>query len=88
MKEFEVIVSKGGGVRFLYDDDLFVAMKALGRARRRRASHVEPQEDSDDLWQADMSPVGGPVLSGFGSRAEALEAERAWLLGRDVPVPA
>jgi len=34
---------------------------------------------------ADMMPVGGPVIGPFSTRAEALEAERAWLLANDIP---
>ena len=46
----------------------------------RRASHVEP--DRDGFWWADMGPVDGPVLGPYGSKSEALGAERAWLLER------
>ena len=52
---------------------------ALGKLQITRASHVEP--DSDGNWWADMGPVGGPVLGPFGTRGEALQAERGWLLG-------
>jgi hypothetical protein len=45
-----------------------------------RASHVEP--DRDGFWWADMGPSGGPVLGPYGSRTEALGAEREWLLGQ------
>ncbi len=41
-----------------------------------RASHVEPCAGG---WSADMSPVGGPVLTGFTKRSQALAAEVAWL---------
>jgi hypothetical protein len=30
-------------------------------------------------WLADMSPVGGPVLTDFAHRSEALAAEHSWL---------
>jgi hypothetical protein len=39
---------------------------------------VEP--DSDGNWWADMGPVEGPVLGPFGTRGEALAAERGWLV--------
>lgn len=42
-----------------------------------RASHVEP--DAEGYWWADMGPVEGPVLGPYGSRSEALGAEREWL---------
>ena len=41
---------------------------------------MEP--DLDGNWWADMGPVGGPVLGPFGTRGEALQAERGWLVGR------
>ena len=44
----------------------------------QRASHVEP--DRDGFWWADMGPVDGPVLGPYGSKSEALGAEKAWLL--------
>jgi hypothetical protein len=43
-----------------------------------RASHVEP-DDENGGWFADMSPSGGPKLTGFRLRSEALAAEVAWL---------
>jgi hypothetical protein len=52
-------------------------LDALGRPTILRASHVEP--DQQGRWQADLSPVGGPVLGPFLRRSEALEAERSWL---------
>jgi len=30
-------------------------------------------------WQADMTPVGGPIVYNFQSRAAAIEYEIAWL---------
>jgi hypothetical protein len=39
-----------------------------------RASHVEP--DAEGYLWADMGPVGGTVLRPYGSRSEALQAER------------
>jgi hypothetical protein len=71
----QLIVTPTGAVRCLYDEalDLF----ALGRPVIRRGSHVEPIDEGG--WTADLSPVGGPVLGPFNSRAEALAAERDWL---------
>ena len=51
-------------------------LKDLGNVSIRRASHVEPEGDG---WSADMSPVGGPVLSGFSKRQEAIDAEIKWM---------
>jgi hypothetical protein len=71
-----VILIEGGAARFVYDDEL-IDLLDLGDAAVRRASHVEP--DPDGGWLADMAPSSGPVLHGYRTRAEALEAERAWL---------
>jgi hypothetical protein len=73
--DMELVVDTGGGVRCIYDETL--DLRALGKLQITRASHVEP--DSDGNWWADIAPVGGPVLGPFGTRGEALLAERGWL---------
>ena len=73
--EMELIVAGDGGVRCIYDESL--DLRALGKLQITRASHLEP--DADGNWRADMGPVGGPVLGPYGSRSEALVAERGWL---------
>lgn len=79
------LIVDAAGVRCLYDDALAPLLSALGDTTTRRASHVEP--DPAGGWQADMSPVGGPILRGFKLRAEALAAEREWLLAHNIPFP-
>jgi len=74
--EFVLLVTPDGGYRALYDDDLRPLLDALGEWSIFRASHVEP---IGTQWTADLSPVNGPVLGPFGTRQEALDAERAWL---------
>ena len=76
--EMELVVGVDGGMRCIYDEAL--DLRALGKLQITRASHVEP--DRDGNWWADMGPVGGPVLGPFGSRSEALQAEKRWLVGR------
>jgi hypothetical protein len=73
--EMELVVGTNGGVRCIYDESL--DLRELGRLTITRASHVEP--DADGFWWADMGPSGGPVLGPFGSRSEALGAEKGWL---------
>lgn len=70
-----------GAARAIYDDRLAPVFAALGRPVVTRAGRVEPvTEDGFAIgWQADLSPVGGPVLGPFASRRDALEAEREWL---------
>ncbi|MEQ9380028.1 MAG: hypothetical protein RJP95_04140 [Pirellulales bacterium] len=71
-----LVITPTGTTRCIYDDVL--DLHHLGRVTIRRGSHVEP--DAHGRWQADMSPVKGPVLGPFKRRQAALEAERAWLL--------
>ena len=76
--EIELVVAAGGGVRCIYDEAL--DLREIGKLQITRASHVEP--DRDGYWWADMGPVGGPVLGPYGSRSEALGAEREWVAAR------
>ena len=74
--EKELVIRIGGGCAEMVYDDRLASLMKIGEAVVTRASHVEPMGDG---WGADMTPSGGPVLGPFGLRAEALEAERAWL---------
>jgi hypothetical protein len=71
----KLLVKPDGTVRAIYDETLDLGV--LGRVTITRASHVEP--DNRGLWQADLTPVGGPLLGPFERRSEALDAERDWL---------
>jgi hypothetical protein len=55
-----------------------LGLREIGKLQITRASHVEP--DAEGYWWADMGPVNGPVLGPYGSRSEALAAERKWLI--------
>lgn len=68
------------GLVAIYDDDL-MALFGDSMVKIRRASHIEPRRDEDGSfkWQADLTPVGGPVLFPFKTRQEALDAEHAWI---------
>jgi len=70
-------VTPEGAIVFIYDDSTAPALLKLGRSTLRRVSHVEP--NADGSWRADMSPLSGPVLSGFSTRQDALAAELLWL---------
>lgn len=76
MERIEITIAPDGTARAIYSDALRPFM-AAGEATIRRASHVEPT--ADGRWEADMAPVGGPVLGPFEERAAALDAEVAWL---------
>jgi len=78
-----VILGKDGVVRFIYKDE-FAALLPQGKSTVARASHVEHCAGG---WQADMSPVGGPMLGPFRLRHVALREEVKWLEGKGVPIP-
>ncbi len=78
--EMELVVGVDGSVRCIYDEAL--DLREIGKLQITRASHIEP--DRDGFWWADMGPVDGPVLGPYGSRTEALGAERGWLVGQIV----
>ena len=77
----DLVVDPAGKVRCVYGEDIDLA--ALGRPEITRASHVEPGPDG--RWQADLAPVGGPVLGPFAARSAALAAEHAWLEAHWIP---
>lgn len=66
-----------GTAQCLYGEK--IVLNSIGSLDIKRASHVEPDPDRPGEWYADMSPVGGPMLAGFKTRAEALSAEEEWL---------
>jgi hypothetical protein len=70
-----LIIRDSGTIEFIWDDALAFMLEA-GEATIARASHVEPVGTQ---WEADMSPSGGPVLSGFAMRGDAIAAEIEWL---------
>lgn len=72
-----IYVRPNGNAQAIYDETLDLAQ--VGAIDIRRASHVEPAANRPGQWEADLSPVGGPVLGPFNKRAEALAAEIAWL---------
>ena len=75
--DMELVVAADGVARCIYDAAL--DLREIGTLKITRASHVEP--DAEGFWWADMGPSGGPVLGPYGSRSEALGAERGWLNG-------
>jgi hypothetical protein len=79
--DMELVVGADGVARCIYDEG--IDLREIGRLTITRASHVEP--DAAGFWWADMGPSGGPVLGPYGSRSEALGAERGWLLARVTP---
>lgn len=71
----QILVSCSGIVRCVYGEAF--PLRSLGKISISRGSHVEPTEDG--RWTADLSPVDGPLLGPFDSRASALSAEYDWL---------
>lgn len=82
MDGLDIIIS-GSQIRFVYNDDL-IGLTEQGKTTIRRASHVEPCPGG---WQADMSPVNGPILGPFIKRSDALQEEVAWLKFHGTPQP-
>lgn len=70
-------IAPNGDLTFIYNDAL-VTLLDEGQAEVKRASHVEPTADGQG-WQADMSPVNGPLLPVCKLRSEALAAEVDYL---------
>ncbi len=66
-----------GNIIALYQENLDLSV--LGPAQIRRASHVEPGGKD---WTVDLSPVGGPRLTGFATRSTAIAAEVDWIESR------
>ena len=75
--DMELVVGVDGVARCIYGEE--VDLREIGKLQITRASHVAP--DAEGYWWADMGPVGGPMLGPYGSRSEALGAERVWLTG-------
>ena len=72
----KLLIAPTGSIRCVYGEA--VNLHQLGRLSIQRGSHGEPTADGQ--WPADLSPVNGPLLGPFESRADALTAEVAWLL--------
>lgn len=73
----QLYIRPNGSAQCLYGEE--INLKALGELDIKRASHVEPDPAHPGQWIADLSPVGGPCLRDFDSRASALDAEAKWL---------
>ena len=72
----KIKINPDGTMTFVYSDQLRPLFDE-GEAQIKRASHVEPTDDG--RWQADLSPVGGPVLAATDQRSDSLAAEVEWL---------
>ena len=70
-----LLIDPEGEIRCLYGEEVDLA--SLGVLSIRRASHVEPDENS--AWWVDLSPLNGPRLGPFSRRSQALDAEEGWL---------
>jgi hypothetical protein len=70
-----LFIRPDGTAQCLYSED--INLSVIGVLNIRRASHVEPGKHGE--WIADLRPSGGPVMTGFKTRSEALAAEADWL---------
>lgn len=73
----QIYFRPNGDAQCVYDEK--IDLTQLGQVDIKRASHVEPDPDSPGRWYIDLTPVSGPKIAGFATRAEALAAEVAWL---------
>ncbi len=80
----DLMVSPTGQVRAIYAEVIDLA--SLGAVAIQRASAVEP--DGRGGWQVDLTPVIGPVCTGFATRSRALAFEHDWLTRHWLPCPA
>lgn len=80
--EINIVIGNNGIIRTIYSD-ILMDLFAQGETKINRASYVEPCVNG---WNADMSPVNGPVLGPFKTRTEALKEENDWLKKNNVPV--
>jgi hypothetical protein len=82
-KPKQKILIHGGKVKSIYKDGAShdLLEKLGGKATITRASHVEaPTEELQNIeFTVDLTPSGGPVINGFKSYTEAVDAEVAWL---------
>lgn len=62
-------------LEMVYDDDLRFLL-GLGQANIFNASHVVPV---GLMFNADLTPSGGPVLGEFELYSQAVEAEQQWI---------
>jgi hypothetical protein len=69
------LVINHGRIKAIYDDAL-TALFPFADVDITRASHVEPDGRQ---WVADLRPVHGPILRGFRTRQDALDAEVRYL---------
>lgn len=75
----DLFISPTGEITGIYDES-FSHFYSQGDCEVTRASHVEPKQlKGKVVWEADMSPSGGPLLGPFSLRSEALAAEVEWL---------
>lgn len=79
----ERVLFQNGTVTALYKDGALanILAKLGGKLKIERASHIEAPkgELSEIAFEADLSPSGGPVLKGFKTYKEAVDAEVQWL---------
>lgn len=75
MNILKLVVSDAGNLEFIYSDKLRDLLEE-GIGKIGRASYVEPRGTK---WEADLAPVGGPILGPFETRSAALDAELEWL---------
>ena len=89
-----LIGSKKGGknhVRSIYSDEVANIFKASGATIQvRRASHIRVSQTKKGNFQgfdADLTPVNGPIIKNLETREAAIAKEREWLTKNNIPFP-
>ena len=81
----KIITIKPGGVVQLIHDDRLAGLYRHGETCIRRASQVNPGDPAKGqnplLWYADLALSRGPVLGGFKTRQEAMQAVKRGFMG-------
>lgn len=72
-------ITPTGKIEFIHDDDMTEIVSGCGNTRIERASHVEPDTENPGTWFVSLLPVGGPIMTGFTRRSDALAAEVKWI---------
>lgn len=70
-------IREDGSLQYVDSDSL--NFNDIGKIKKERASHVEPNPEDNSLWDVDLSPVNGPLVKNFTKRKDALEFEHKWI---------
>lgn len=76
-----IVFLPNGTAKMPYNESIPLSERLGTVLQRKRASHVEPVENSDK-WYVSLTPYTGKpndILGTYNTHSEALSAEQAWL---------